>query len=1628
MPNWKKVIVSGSNAVLNNITSSGNISASGTITANVFIGDGSNLSGVTTFSSATVSGSFTSLSSSIASDVATNTAKLTANTSNVTSAGALMDSEVTSLALIKGLTAATISGSISATSVAAAGALMDSEVTSLALIKGLTAATISGSSTSLSSSVASDVATNTAKKTADATNVTSAGALMDSEVTSLALIKSITAATISGSSNSLSSSVASDVATNTAKLTANTSNVTSAGALMDSELSDLAAVKAINQGLTTTSNVTFGGITAASLNVTHLTSSFITSSTIQTEGSNLFGDAINDTQFFNGHITASGNISASGRVYGTHFGTGNANRNAIDFSTNNTLQFRLNDSSRITHTTTIFRPTTDEAVSLGRTANKWKELVVKHITASGNISASGTGTNFLGGDLNFSGDRTISTIGASDSLTINPSAQLFLGTSNADVIEIGRQSGTGTAGRVEIYAHTATPAALFQLSTITFNHPITASGNISASLNSKIFASSASFGGASFLRSFNVKGTDFDGRLSLQGAAGTDNPGIEFTVNDNTSRALIRLDQVGTNGTALEFFTEPDGGDITNTLTIGHTGHITASGNISANGIISGSNLSGINTGDQDLSSYIQNSQTSSFLTSTSTASIANGTVRSLILSSSIDENTSGLSFVKSSVGNAATASVATSIFNGGGASDLYMRLNLTNLQQKVDGSGDPLNVKPNQVIIAYSSGSAHTDNTFKTTFSHVAKNLAGVQNTSFLSYHEGNDAFQVHFPGGLVSASAITSPSQGILTVNGVNKDLNLEPTDNVKFNNLETAGFITASGRLIIKDNSNQGSIFHASASNVVTIHNPGPSKNSLLSYGNVQVGNASNISHITASGNISASGDLFIKSVNLSDSISANHITASGNISSSGTIHGANFKLDGDLIMRPVGGGVYDTILENDGVTIIVGSPNREMAYNGTFITLGGNSNQHTTASGNLRVDGKLIVPNLPSAGHPHSVFYDTSTGEFAYATLSSIPTFKNTGKRIGDSSITGSLAIGTSASIATQLTVGNNIFIKTNGDITASNFKATDNFHITDEFTLGAAGNLQSFTFENIGSQELEIRSADDSVSYVLLDNNNFNPAVDILLNNDKDIKFGNPSHWKLGHNSTGNKLELQEGSTTRFTWGAGGHVTASGNISSSGNLFANVADNSDANFKTVVYDTTTGKFFRTGSYGGGGGADNLGNHTATQDLDLGGNNIKNINNITASGNISASGDIRTSGNIYGDDGTDIFNINQIYCDQVLHDGDTDNGFIFGDDILTYQNAGEEAFVVGKTSTNTYGLVGLGKNGIGFASNTRPYNTLHIKIEPGSTNTHDPFNSGILITRNDTVSTNTNDLLGSIAFASDDPGYDNNTNIKADAGIFAFASEAHDSINNHGAYLTFRTKVIGSDDTADSTEQMKISDDGLTLTVINNASSDTDKFLVSDGGLVKYRSGSQVLDDIGAASTNYTKEVDGGGGISTTDQSLVGGGIKTTVNFDPGGNAGELITSGDTSGGTDLYESHSTLVYDGTDLQVHGGDIIAFYSSDKRLKDNVTPISNPIKKILQIGGYTFDWNEKQDTYKGHDIGVIAQEVEKVLPEVVETRENGYKAVKYQKIVPLLIEAIKDQQKQIDELKKLIENASK
>jgi hypothetical protein len=90
----------------------------------------------------------------------------------------------------------------------------------------------------------------------------------------------------------------------------------------------------------------------------------------------------------------------------------------------------------------------------------------------------------------------------------------------------------------------------------------------------------------------------------------------------------------------------------------------------------------------------------------------------------------------------------------------------------------------------------------------------------------------------------------------------------------------------------------------------------------------------------------------------------------------------------------------------------------------------------------------------------------------------------------------------------------------------------------------------------------------------------------------------------------------------------------------------------------------------------------------------------------------------------------------------------------------------------------------------------------------------------------------------------------------------------------------------------------------------------------------------------------------------------------------------------------------------------GDIIAFYTSDERLKDNVKTITSALDKIDNIRGVEYDWNvDLQATHAGHDVGVLAQEIESVIPEAVVTRPDGYKAVNYEKIIPLLIQAIKE-----------------
>jgi len=91
------------------------------------------------------------------------------------------------------------------------------------------------------------------------------------------------------------------------------------------------------------------------------------------------------------------------------------------------------------------------------------------------------------------------------------------------------------------------------------------------------------------------------------------------------------------------------------------------------------------------------------------------------------------------------------------------------------------------------------------------------------------------------------------------------------------------------------------------------------------------------------------------------------------------------------------------------------------------------------------------------------------------------------------------------------------------------------------------------------------------------------------------------------------------------------------------------------------------------------------------------------------------------------------------------------------------------------------------------------------------------------------------------------------------------------------------------------------------------------------------------------------------------------------------------------------------------------------SDIRLKENITPIESALEKVSNIRGVSFDWKRaaiKESNFpEGRHYGVIAQEIEKVLPEVVSTGTDDTKSVAYTEIIPVLIEAIKEQQKIIE-----------
>ena len=216
----------------------------------------------------------------------------------------------------------------------------------------------------------------------------------------------------------------------------------------------------------------------------------------------------------------------------------------------------------------------------------------------------------------------------------------------------------------------------------------------------------------------------------------------------------------------------------------------------------------------------------------------------------------------------------------------------------------------------------------------------------------------------------------------------------------------------------------------------------------------------------------------------------------------------------------------------------------------------------------------------------------------------------------------------------------------------------------------------------------------------------------------------------------------------------------------------------------------------------------------------------------------------------------------------------------------------------------------------------------------------------------------------------------------------------------------------------------------------SSTDTNTtYSVGDGGLSQKNFTTALFNKLngitaGANVITNNNQIANGAGYTTNTGTTTASNSQTFTN--KGGNISQwtndsnyVTTSGFVNGSGNALIA-STGTFNGAITST--GNITAFVS-DMRLKDRKSNISDALEKVESLSGFNYTLNDKAiELMPGQDkdesfVGVSAQEVEKVLPEAVKPAPvNGdYKTVQYEKLVPLLIEAIKELNAEIKELKK-------
>ncbi len=299
-----------------------------------------------------------------------------------------------------------------------------------------------------------------------------------------------------------------------------------------------------------------------------------------------------------------------------------------------------------------------------------------------------------------------------------------------------------------------------------------------------------------------------------------------------------------------------------------------------------------------------------------------------------------------------------------------------------------------------------------------------------------------------------------------------------------------------------------------------------------------------------------------------------------------------------------------------------------------------------------------------------------------------------------------------------------------------------------------------------------------------------------------------------------------------------------------------------------------------------------------------------------------------------------------------------------------------------------------------------------------------------------------------------GTSTNTNLELIAEAFSFGTEAittnadtHTTTIADGATDPGRSLYLKYTGTLDSACTITLGPNTVSkVWIIENATSGSQNIIIKQG------SGTTVTIAADAVKVVYSDGAGSGASVVDAFQDVALGGTPTATNMTITSSLTADAVIASTSLKTPLIEytdgddamtiadggavTFAKSIGVGTTASATTGEIratnniTAYYSSDIGLKENLNPIENSIEKIQAISGYNFDWKDEvikerggEDDYfvRKSDVGVVAQEIEAILPEACATRPDGTKAVRYEQLVPLLIEGIKELKAEIEELKK-------